>query len=1020
MKLEDIIKKYNIDVKALNEVKGSFDSLFLASIKELRLILVSNIKRAELIKEDLNKLSKKAHIINERSILKEDFNRIKAIEKLYNSNDIIIVTAYALKDKYSTAKKWNKKRIKLRKGDEITHQKLLDILVELGYKRKYNVDYYAEFSKRGDIIDVFSPLSENPIRIDFFSDQIESIRYFDINTKRSIEEVESFTITRAKELEEKDKSIFELIDKKTAVIDEHIFEILKENEDEDSIKILKQIKPISIKYDSTKNSFGYKEESLNMLPTKKYSSNLNLLVEDILRYTAEKKKVYILTELKKDVIKNLVYENELKNVTIIDKTLKSGFISDIVVITENDIFSRTKSRTSSSFNENRKPIHSFYELKKGDFVVHKYHGIGLYEGIVEKEVEKNISDYLIIKYKNDDRLFIPIDKLNLIQKYIGKELKDSSLNRLGSLTWSNKIKNAKKSIEELSQKLIDLYAKRLNTKAIAFEKDNHWQLSFEEEFEFKETKDQLRAIEEIKLDMQKPYPMDRLLCGDVGFGKTEVAIRAIFKAVLNYKQVLVLVPTTILCEQHYRNFIKRFSSFPVKIEKLSRLITKKKKESVIKDLKTNKVDIVIATHMGLAKDIEFYDLGLLVIDEEQRFGVAHKEKIKMIKEGIDSLSLSATPIPRTLNMSLGGIRDMSVINEPPKNRHPISTYLLEYDESKIVYAINKEINRGGQIYYVFNNIKGITQKVESLRELFNDVNIDFCHGRMKKTEIENKMLDFVNKEIDILVSTTIIETGMDIKNVNTIIVENAQNFGLAQLYQLRGRVGRWDREAYCYLIYPKNKILSETSKKRLDTIKEFTDFGSGFSIALRDLEIRGGGNILGENQSGHFETIGFELYMDMLNEHIDIIKGEEKEEEREILIDLMLDAIIPNSYISDEGDKINYYRIISNIRNLKEYEDIKNEFKDIYGIIPKELNNLLDISYLRALLLKLPFKNIREFKDFYRLDFDIDLDIKQEIIKKLAKEFDKKIEFTFKNISHVKIYEIKNIKELIAHFENVT
>ncbi|KAB3531903.1 transcription-repair coupling factor [Alkaliphilus pronyensis] len=620
-----------------------------------------------------------------------------------------------------------------------------------------------------------------------------------------------------------------------------------------------------------------------------------------------------------------------------------------VLITDNEIYGVHKKRKQASKRKDAKPIKSFIDLKVGDYVVHEGHGIGKYIGIQQLRVDNVKKDYLKIRYSGEDNLYVPTDQMDLIQKYIGSEDNPPKINKLGGSEWLRTKAKVKKAIEDMADDLLKLYAERQKSKGYSFSQDTDWQKQFEDLFPYEETPDQLKCINEVKRDMENQLPMDRLLCGDVGYGKTEVAIRAAFKAVMDGKQVCFLVPTTILAQQHFNTFLQRFSGFPVKIQMLSRFKTPQQQKVILENLRTGNVDIIIGTHRILSKDIQFKDLGLLIIDEEQRFGVKHKETLKQLKKNIDVLTLTATPIPRTLHMAMIGIRDMSVIEDPPEERFPVQTYVMAQNDAIIADAISRELARGGQVYYVYNRVKGIHQVASRLASLVANARIGVGHGQMGERQLENLMLEYYEGEYDVLVCTTIIETGLDIANVNTIIIHDADKLGLSQLYQLRGRVGRSNRQAYAYLMYEKDKVLSEVAEKRLKAIKEFTEFGSGFKIAMRDLEIRGAGNLLGGEQHGHMSAIGYDLYVKLLEETIGQLKGEKIQGLEDTTIELSIDAYISDKYIINQSQKIEIYKKIASIRNKGDLYSVEEEIEDRFGDIPKSVRNLLNISYIKAL-----------------------------------------------------------------------
>lgn len=634
----------------------------------------------------------------------------------------------------------------------------------------------------------------------------------------------------------------------------------------------------------------------------------------------------------------------------------------ICVISDREVFGEAKRKLKASKSKRKgvSKISSFAELKPGDYVVHASHGVGVYKGIKQIDVAGHKRDYLDIVYDKGDKLYVPVDQLDLIQKYIGSEGKAPKVNKLGSAEWQKAKAKARKSINEIAEDLVKLYAMRSTVKGHKFSKDTEWQKQFEDEFPFEETPDQLTSIEEIKLDMESEKPMDRLVCGDVGYGKTEVALRAAFKAVMDGKQVAILVPTTILAEQHYKNIKNRFSDFPIKIDMISRFKTTKQQKETLQKVKEGNLDILIGTHRLVSKDIQFKDLGLLIVDEEQRFGVKQKEKIKGIKKNVDVLTLSATPIPRTLHMSLSGVRDISVIETPPEERYPIQTYVVEQNDQLIRDAILREIGRNGQVYFVYNRVEDIERMAKYVQALVPESKVGVAHGQMAERQLENVMIDFMSGEYNVLVCTTIIETGMDIQNVNTIIIYDSDKMGLSQLYQLRGRVGRSNRIAYAYLLYTKDKVLTEVAEKRLKALKDFTELGSGFKIAMRDLEIRGAGNMMGSSQHGHMASIGYDLYCRMLEDTVKLIKGEIQKEPIETTLDIKVDAFIPESYIEDEIQKIEIYKKIAVIEGLEDYNDIKEELEDRYSKIPESVYNLMDIAYIKSQAKSIFIEEIKE------------------------------------------------------------
>ena len=784
----------------------------------------------------------------------------------------------------------------------------------------------------------------------------------------------------------------------------------------------------------------FKSYELKGITLNSYQGQLDLLIEDIKAKKANGYKTVILsgTRPRGERLVNTLRDREIESsyrddiksiefgeVVITFGNLLKGFEYPdlkICVISDKDVFGEAK-RKISKRKTNKKgigKIKSFAELKLGDYVVHANHGVGVYKGIKQIEVGGHKRDYLDIVYDKGDKLYVPVDQLDLVQKYIGSEGKTPKINKLGSNDWNKAKAKVKKSINEIAQDLVKLYATRATLRGHKFNKDTEWQRQFEDEFPFEETPDQLTSLEEIKKDMETDKPMDRLLCGDVGYGKTEVAIRAAFKAVMDGKQVAFLVPTTILAEQHYKNLLKRFSDFPVKIDMISRFRSAKEQKATLQAVKEGNVDILIGTHRLVSKDINFKDLGLLIIDEEQRFGVAQKEKIKSLKKNVDVLTLSATPIPRTLHMSLTGARDISVIETPPEERYPIQTYVVEQNDQLVRDAILREVNRGGQVYYVYNRVESIEGMAKYLSDLVPECKVGIIHGQMTEKQLEKEMVTFMNKDYDVLVCTTIIETGIDISNVNTMIIHDSDKMGLSQLYQLRGRVGRSNRIAYAYFMYTKDKILTEVAEKRLKALKDFTELGSGFKIAMRDLEIRGAGNMMGSAQHGHMAAIGYDLYCRMLEDTIRIIKGEIEKEPIETTVDLKVDAYIPGVYIEDEIQKIEVYKKIAAIENFDDYMDIKAELEDRYSEIPDPVYNLMDIAYIKSRAKLLSIEEIKETPKEVRFIFADGTNNLNDIYKYLLLNYKDKVFLMFgeKPYFGIRSTEIKK-ESLLGMFKEI-
>lgn len=785
----------------------------------------------------------------------------------------------------------------------------------------------------------------------------------------------------------------------------------------------------------------YKPTSIlnfHMKPTTSYNGRMDIFKDEIARYQYRGYKVAILVDgeerierlesalkdlkIKSTVVDTLNTTLKSGQVFLYDSTIRNGFeYSDIKfsVVSHREIYGNKVRKPKRK--KKSKGITDFADIEIGDYVVHENHGVGVYQGTESLEIQGNKKDYILIQYKGSDRLYIPTDQLGLIHKYVGTKDTKPKIHKLDSIEWKKTKYRAKKSIDDMADELIELYAAREAKEGHAFSKDTLWQKQFEDAFPYQETEGQLESTAEIKEDMEKKTPMDRLLCADVGYGKTEVALRAAFKAVMDGKQVAFLVPTTILAQQHYNTMVERFRNFPMNIAILSRFRTKAEINKDIRKLKNGSIDIVVGTHRLLSKDVEFKDLGLLIIDEEQRFGVRHKETLKMLKENVDTLTLTATPIPRTLQMSMVGIRNMSVIDEPPEERFPIQTYVTEFNDNMIREAINREIDRGGQVYFVYNRVADIERMANRLKDLVPKARISIAHGQMSERALEDTMISFLNNEFDVLVCTTIIETGLDIPNVNTIIIYDADKFGLSQLYQLRGRVGRSNRIAYAYFTYDKNKQLSEVSEKRLMAIKEYTEFGSGYKIALRDLEIRGAGDVLGSQQHGHINSIGYDLYLSLLENSMKKQKGEEVKDVNETTIDVNIEAYIPNSYIEDENQRLEFYKKISLIQSDEDYSDLIEEAIDRFGDIPESVNNLLDISQLKFIANEKGIESISGNKDNLRVKIFDDHEVDLNNINILVNNYGNKISFNNKGIKEFNYrpekYPLLEMKDLLENIQ---
>ena len=807
------------------------------------------------------------------------YERIEALNKMYkNEAEIVILPIEAILQPIISKNTLYENIIKFEVSKNYNIEEIKQKLVKLGYERCDLIEGRGQFSIRGDIIDISISETEGA-RIELWGDEVDSIRYFNISSQRSIDNLQNIDVFPAnEELGETKSNVIEYINDNYIVFLDEINKIKLRTEAilGNNELIIKDLidKQKKIPY-MLKNMYDYKQ----VLEYLDKFGKIYLEKQDI---TAEKGEIFTFEYNELKEIDNILKKQ-------IEEENKKGYLRQ-----------KTK-RLSKEFREGETVI--FSDLKIGDYIVHRTNGIGQFVGVNTIKADGIIKDYIKIKYKDEDMLYIPTDALDSVRKYIGGERETPKLNRLGGKEWSKTKEKVKSNLQEVARNLIELYAKRERAKGYAFSKDTPWQKQFEDDFPFKETEDQLRCIEEVKKDMEMQKPMDRLLCGDVGYGKTEVALRATFKACMDSKQVAYLAPTTILASQQYDTFKERMRGYPIKVELLNRFKTAKEQKEIVKKLKLGEIDIIIGTHRLLSNDVEFKDLGLLIIDEEHRFGVKHKEKIKEYKTNVDVLTMTATPIPRTLHMSIVGVRDMSVIYEPPQDRKVVKTYVLEYDMEVVKEAITRELERNGQVYYLYNNVEGIERKSQEIQELVPEAKVVFAHGKMSGEEIENIMQDYIWGSSNVIVCTTILESGIDIPNANTIIVENADRLGLAQLYQIRGRVGRSDKEAYAYITYKRDKLLPEIAEKRLRAIKDFTEFGSGFKIAMRDLEIRGAGSILGEIQHGHMGDVGYDMYCKLLDEVVKEMKGIQIEEEIEVQIDLNISSFIPDEYIQSSSQR---------------------------------------------------------------------------------------------------------------------
>ncbi|NEU05683.1 transcription-repair coupling factor [Clostridium senegalense] len=1144
--------RFPIGVYGLSESSKSYlINAVYENVNEKILILTHSDVEAKNIYEDLNLYIDKVFYFPSKEVVFYNadaisgdvrWERLKILSNIIkNKSQVIVAPIDAIIGLYTPVDMFKKYIFSLRVGKVVDMTELTEKLIQCGYERCDMVESKGQFSIRGGILDVFPPVGAYPYRIEWFDDEIDSIRTFNVDSQRSIEKVKTVNIFPAKEIitdEESIKFAYEQIEKDftesmknfeknknfdaserlNAIISGNL-EALKETWTFETIDsytpyfyktmstLLDYIGNCFILVDDVQRCNGKlesvyfefeqnyetflkrgnilpkqaqllmsKEEAIDILENEKvitldaiakshkilkprtissfsqitisdYHGQLDLLIDDIREKKKNGYRILILSGTRtrgerliqtlrdreiEAVYKDIVDNIELGQVVVTFGNLLKGFECPdlkVCVISDKEVFGQSK-RKSSVKRKNVKgasKIKSFTELKLGDYVVHANHGVGVYKGIKQLEVQGHKKDFLELSYNNGDTLYVPAEQLDLVQKYIGSEGSPPKVNKLGGSEWIKAKTKVKKSIEDIAEDLVKLYATRAQIKGHKFGKDTVWQKQFEDEFPFQETPDQLTSIDDIKMDMESDKPMDRLLCGDVGYGKTEVALRAAFKCVMEGKQVAFLVPTTILAQQHYKNMVKRFSDFPLKVDMVSRFRTSGQIKETLKKLKEGNVDILVGTHRLLQKDVQFKDLGLLVVDEEQRFGVTHKEKIKNLKKNVEVLTLSATPIPRTLHMSLTGVRDISVIETPPEDRYPVQTYVVEFNEQLIRDAIMRELNRDGQILFVYNRVETIKDMAAYLQKLVPEARIGIGHGQMTEKELEKVILDFTDYKYDMLVCTTIIETGIDIQNANTMIIYDADRMGLSQLYQLRGRVGRSNRIAYAYFTYTKDKVLTEVAEKRLKAIKDFTELGSGFKIAMRDLEIRGAGNIMGSSQHGHMAVVGYDLYCRMLEDSIKLIKGDIENEPIETTVDLKIDAFIPSNYIVDETQKIEVYKKIASIDSYDYMMELQEEIEDRFSDIPPTVYNLMNIAYLKFLAKEVGIIEIKEVKKEVVLTFENKKYLTQNILNGILDKYIKKINFkigetpgmSYKIIEDKKEKLLDNLIELVKFMQSL-
>lgn len=951
------------------------------------------------------------------------YDYARQVNTLLNLPDIVIAPAKVLLEKFPSNIFFENNSFKLKVGESIDQKNLLSRLIKLGYKRSTMVSDIGEFSIRGDIADIYS-LEENPVRVEFWGDEIIDIRFFNNETQKSIEKIKEITIEPLykfilpdstpedfpKELQEQldNEGYFEGVNVYQSYFNNDLVSVL--DYFKDYIIVFDEYAEVSAKYQQIDDNFvnNYNEglKTQNIHPLKEIN---HFTLAETLNRTAGMQKIYFNNFLSDE--NNEVIDIDARNVQVFDadmdeaaKFLKEhkgyqitiatdyqervkevlsdydifdiNFIKNItsqgteiqdgkiLLLTDRELFNKRQKEVPSNrkrhYKEKAEYIESINDIKEGEYVVHSIHGVGVYKGLTKQEFDGQLKDYLTIEYANKDKLHIPAEQINMLCRYRGSGQVKPKLSRMGGSDWENTKTRVKKEVETIAYDLLRLYARRKMKTGIEFAPDSPLQLEMEDTFEYIETPDQLKSINQIKADMESPNPMDRLVCGDVGFGKTEVAMRAMFKAVTSLKQVAVIVPTTVLALQHYQTVSERFKPFGIDVELLCRFRSAKEKKETLKNLATGKCDVVIATHSLLQDNVIFKDLGLLVIDEEHRFGVRHKEKLKEFRENIDIISMSATPIPRTLYMSLSGIKDISVINTPPQNRLPIKTFVGEYNEQIVKNAIVNELDRDGQVFYLYNRVETIEEFKLELQKLMPNARIAVGHGQLSEKHLEDVIIGFDNHDYDILLCTTIIENGLDIPNANTMIIHEADKLGLAQLYQLRGRVGRSEKQAYCYCLYKKNKELSQEATERLKAIREFTTLGSGYRIAMRDVEIRGVGNILGTKQHGHMINVGFDTYCQLLEETVNELKGEKVKANKPTIVDINITAYIPDEWVGSGEQKMIEYKRLSDVKNETELDYIISEWKDRFSRIPEEVENLIKLIKIRLLATDCGITIIRE------------------------------------------------------------
>jgi len=1096
--------------------------------KETILIIVSNYVKAKELASDIKGLNSDVETLvfpprairlgNIRAVSKEDeHERIVILNKLLNGFDgIVIATIESVMTRIVPSDVFKECTLTIKRGAELDLNNAKTSLAAMGYTKEDRAEGAGQFAQRGDILDIYNIADEYATRIEFFGDEVDSIRRYDPITQRSIEEIDTVDILPAVETpltdaafergcnhlkedsKKQSKSSYKSSDKKIQgysseakyktienYIDEKIEDLLQRGTFEGIDNYISSFYPVTMGlHDYIKNPLIVIDDPLRLkdrnlalveefavmyeeafdantalhnqkdliisydevfyqlskhklLTMQNMSTDEDVPIKNIIRFDGVEAPVYRgkFNMLKNDLNKwkkmhyNVVFlagsESRAKRLeetlsdfdmyvpvilndrllaenerAIIPTYVNKGFICDkcaLVVLSEYELFGASRSKAKPKPKKKRS-IEVFNDLKVDDYAVHESHGIGVYKGVVSLEADNFVRDYLKIVYSDQNILYVPVEQMDRVEKYVGKDGAKPKINRLGTKQWQNTKAKVKAAVDDMAEELMKLYAKRSSIRGFEFEGDDDWQKQFEDSFIHEETPDQITCISDIKDDMQSAKVMDRLLCGDVGYGKTEVALRAVFKAAMSKKQSAILCPTTILAHQHFETMKKRFANFPIKCAELSRFLSPKEVDKVLRGLSSGQIDIVVGTHRLLSKDIRFRDLGLLVVDEEQRFGVTHKEKIKQLKEKVDVLTLTATPIPRTLHMSLSGIRDISILDTPPQERHPVQTFVIEYKEHMIRNAIIKEIERGGKVYFLYNRVESIKMMARRIEELVPEAKIGVAHGQMKEHGLEDTMLGFMEDKYNVLVCTTIIESGLDISSANTLIVYDADRFGLSQLYQLRGRVGRSNRLAYAYFTWREGKVLTEIAEKRLSAIAQFTEFGSGLKIAMRDLEIRGAGDILGAKQHGHMATVGYGMYTKMIEEALSGVKGEEKDiTDNEVTLSFKISANISKDYIPDQQDRLDMYKKISFIQDIKDKMDIIDELIDRFGEPPLNTINLMDIAYIKYLSQKAGIGVIRQNQQGLIIKFTDEVNMDGSKLFMLANEYLGKLKITDKD-----------------------